>query len=58
MSPSLNFLINPSFQGVNGLFLPFKAIDNRIRHTRYYLPTAKVEDYNVMIDGKNQSKMI
>ena len=26
---------------------------NRIGHSRYYLPTAKVEDYNVMIDGKN-----
>ena len=22
-------------------------------HARYYLPTAKIEEYNVMIDGKN-----
>ena len=49
----LDYLIDPSFQGVNRLFvLTFNALDNRIGHSRYYLPTAKVEDYNVMIDGK------
>ena len=36
-SQYLDYLIEPSFQGVN----------------RYYVPTEKVEDYNVMIDGKN-----
>ena len=52
--PYLDFLINPSFQGVNRLFvLPFNVNDNRKRHSRYYFLTAKVEDYNVMIDGKN-----
>ena len=50
----LDYLIDPSFQGVNRLFvLTFNALDNRIGHSRYYLPTAKVEDYNVMIDGRN-----
>ena len=50
----LDFLIYPSFQGANRLFvLAFNAIDNRKGHSRYYLPTAKVQDYNVMIDGKN-----
>ena len=50
----LEFLINPSFQGVNILFvLPVNADDSRIRQFRYYLPTAKVKDYNVMIDRKN-----
>ena len=53
-NPYLYFLINPSFQGVSRLFsLPFNANDNRNGHSRYYLLTAKVEDYNVMIDGRN-----
>ena len=49
----LDFLIDPSFQGVNRLFvLPVNAVDNRTGHSRYYLPNTKVEDY-VMIDGRN-----
>ena len=53
-NPHLSFLINPSFQGVSILFvLPFDANDCIILHSRYYLPTAKVKDYNVMIDRKN-----
>ena len=48
-----DYLIDPSFQGVNRLFvLAFNAIDNRIGCSRYYLPTTKVEDYNVMIYRK------
>ena len=51
-NPYLNFLIEPSFQGANRLFvLSFNALDDRTRHWRSYLPTAK--DYNVMIDGKD-----
>ena len=46
------YLDFPSFNGVNRLFvLAFNALDNRRGHSRYYLPTAKVEDYNVMNDG-------
>ena len=53
-NPYLDYLIEPSFQGVNRLFvLPFNTLDNRTGHSRYYLPTAKVEDYNVMIAGRN-----
>ena len=53
-NPYLSLLINPSFQGVNRLFvLPFNANDSRILPSKYYLPTAKVKDYNVIIDGKN-----
>ena len=49
----LNDLIDPSFQGVNRLFvLGFNVNDSRIGKSRYYFPTAK-EEYNVMIDGKN-----
>ena len=50
----LIFLFEPSFQGVNRIFdLTFNTNDSRIGHLRYYLPTEKVEDYNVMIDGGN-----
>ena len=53
-NPYLDLLINPSFQGVNTLFVSsFNALDNRAGHSIYYLPTAKVQNYNVMIDGKN-----
>ena len=53
-NPYLDFLIDPSFQGVNRLFvLPFNALNDRTGHSRYYLPSVKVEGYNVMIDGKN-----
>ena len=49
-----DFLIKPSFQGVNRLFvLTFNANDSRIGHSKYFLPTAIIEDYNVMIDGRN-----
>ena len=50
---SFDFLIKPSFQGVNRLFvLTFNANDSRIGHLRYSLPTKKVKDYNFMIDGR------
>ena len=49
-----DFLIEPSLQGVNRFFvLTFNAHYSRIGHSRYFLPTEKVEDYNVMTDGRN-----
>ena len=52
-NPYLDFLINPSFQGVNRLFvLLFNVLDDRTGHSRYSLLTAKVKDYNFMISGK------
>ena len=49
-----DFLIEQSFQGVKRLFvLTFNANDSRIGHSRYFLPTEKVEDYNVMIDRRD-----
>ena len=49
----LDDLIDPSFQGINRLFvLGFNVNDSRKGKSRYYLPTAK-EEYHVMIDGKN-----
>ena len=49
-----DFSIEPSIQGVNRLVvLTFNANDTRIGHSIYFLPTEKVENYNVMIDGRN-----
>ena len=50
----LNHLINPSFQGVNRLFvLSFENEDQRKSHSTYYLSKVEINDYNVMIDGRN-----
>ena len=50
----LNHLINPSFQGVNRLFvLSFENENDRTSHSTYYLPKVEIKDYNVTIDGKN-----
>ena len=52
-NPYLDFSVDPSFQGVNRLFVfPVNDDHSRIGHFRHYLPTAKVKDYNVMIDGE------
>ena len=49
----LDCLIDPSFQGVNRIFvLPFKDADGRESHNQY-LPTVEIKDYNAMIDGRN-----
>ena len=50
----LNYLVNPSFQGVNRLFvLSFENENDRTSHSTYYLPKVEIKDYNVMIDGRN-----
>ena len=50
----LNHLINPSFQGVNRLFiLSFENEDDRTLHSTFYLAKVELKDYNVIIDGKN-----
>ena len=50
----LDVLIDPGFQGVNGIFvLSFKHEDGRESYKQYYLPTAEIKDYNVVIDGRN-----
>ena len=50
----LNYLINPSLQGVNGLFvLSFENEDDRKSHSTYYLPKVEIKNYNVVIDGRN-----
>ena len=50
---NLNHLVEPSFQGVNRLFiLAFEDDAQRISNKRYYLLNIEIKDYNVMIDGK------
>ena len=49
-----NHLIEPSFQGINRLFvLAFENDTQRTNTKRYYLPNVEIKDYNVMIDWKN-----
>ena len=53
-NPNLNHLVEPSFQGVNRLFiLTFEIDAQRTRNKIYYLPNVEIKDYNVMTDGKN-----
>ena len=54
---NLNYLIAPSFQGVNRHFvLAFEHDNNndwRIINKRYYIRNAEIKDYNALTDGKN-----
>ena len=53
-NPNLNHLVEPSFQGVNRLFvLAFENDNHRTSNERYYLPTLEIKDYNIMINGEN-----
>ena len=50
----LNYLVNPSFQRVNRLFvLSFENENDRTSHSTFYLPKVEIKDYNVMINGRN-----
>ena len=51
---NLNYLIEPSFQGVNRLFvLAFENDEQITINKRYYIPNVEIKDYNVMTDGKS-----
>ena len=51
---NLNHLTEPSFQGLNRLFvLAFDNDAQRTSHNAYYLPNVEIEDYNIMINGEN-----
>ena len=51
---NLNYLVEPSFQGVNRLFvLAFENDTQRTTHNAYYLPNVEIKDYNIMINGEN-----
>ena len=50
----LDYLIDPSFQGINRLFvLSFENVKDRKVHTGYYVLKVEIKYYNVMIDGKH-----
>ena len=53
----LNYLIDPTFTNVNRLlvlsFSRKSAGDNRDSFSHYYVPSVKIKDFNVLIDGKS-----
>ena len=50
---NLNFLIDPTFNNVNRLFvLTFANEEDRRSLPNYYTPTVEIKDYNVIIDGE------
>ena len=51
---NLNYLAEPSFQGINRLFvLAFEGDTQRTSHSGYYLPNVEIKDYNIKINGEN-----
>ena len=53
-NPNLNYLVEPSFEGVNRFFvLAFENDNHKISTRRYNLPTVEIKDYNIMINGEN-----
>ena len=53
-NPNLSHLVEPSFQGINRLFvLAFENDDDRTSDEEYYLPTVEIKDYNIVINGEN-----
>ena len=50
---NLNFLIDPTFNNVNRLFiLAFPNEEDRSSFSKYYTPTVEIKEYNVIIDGE------
>ena len=53
-NPNLNHLVEPSFQGINRLFvLAFENDEQRTSSKGYYLPSVEIKNYYVIIDGEN-----
>ena len=51
---NLNYLVEPSFEGINRLFvLTFEGDTQRTSHSGCYLPNVETKDYNIMINGEN-----
>ena len=49
----LNFLIDPTFNNANRLFvLAFPNEEDRRSFSKYYTPTVEIKDDNVIIDGE------
>ena len=53
-NPYLDYLTDPSFQGVYGFFvLSLENTRDRTVHDKYFLPSVEIKDYNVMVNGIN-----
>ena len=51
---NLNYLIDPTFNKVNRLFvLSFQNKDGRTSYLKYYTPKVEIKDFNLCIDGKS-----
>ena len=53
---NLNYLIDPTFSNVNRLFVlsfPRNTNTDRYSFSDYYIPKVKVNDFNVLIEGKS-----
>ena len=51
---NLNYLIDPTFINANRLFvLSFPRNNNSDSRYSYYVPKVKINDFNVLIDGKS-----
>ena len=49
----LNYLIDPTFNKVNRLFISsFENEENRTSFSNYYVPKVEIKDSNVLINGK------
>ena len=52
-NPNLNYLVDPSFQGVNRLFVLAFENDTQRTSAKVYLPNVEIKNYNVIINGEN-----
>ena len=53
-NPNLNHLVEPSFQGINRVFvLAFENDNDRTSDDEYYLSTVEIKDYNIVINDEN-----
>ena len=53
-NPNLNHSVEPSFPGINRLFvLAFENDNDRTSDEEYYLPTVEIKGYNIVINGEN-----
>ena len=51
---SLNYLIDPTFNKINRLFIwSFENEDDgKTSFSKYYTPKVEIKDFNVLVDGK------
>ena len=51
---NLNYLIDPTFNKVNRLFvLSFENEEDRTSFSKYYVPQVEIKDFDLLIHGKS-----